>query len=209
VNRDYFGRPGAMLVAVARRSVHPFQFLFRWREPTGIYRAYTINPPGSAPARYAWAVAAARAGYRDFGRPDGSYNPTVDSWENEREMALPVDELPGWWRRNNGWEGLSPHNLSLSDWDAVLLPLHRAWSTRVPAWQNRGPASGAGAERSPGYWQSRTAAEILDELWSHAEWRPLYLGPRGQGLRTWARGEGPVGMTGSIDYGGMEDKVFH
>lgn len=206
---EYFEKAGAVVVGVARLQHNPFQFMFPRRMPDGLYGLYSVPMQTRSDSRYIWSVAAARAGYRDHGRTEGSYNPTVDSFEQEYDPVVPPSEAPAWWKRNHGWQGLSPYNLTETDWDAVFIPLHRAWSQRTPSWQNRGPASGVGAPVSAGRWQRATAAKVLAELWDSAGWESLRGRRDGNGLSRFADGKGPIGMEGDINYHGVEDQVFH
>ncbi len=207
----YFAKAGAIIVGVARKLHNPFQFMFRHKKPDGIYGLYSVPEGSEGGSHYIWGVAAARAGYRDHGRRDGSYNPTVDSWEQEYDPVVPPSEAPDWWRRNFGWAGLSPHNLTETDWDAVLIPLHRAWSQRAVGWQSRGPASGVGGAPRAGRWHKETSSEILNELWKSAKWEDLKIKPESKhGLNAVASGKGPTGMGGNISYGRqVEDHVYH
>jgi hypothetical protein len=212
---NYFEKDGAVVIGVARRLHNPFQFLFPHRKIKGIYSLFSVPTGEGDGDHYIWGAAAARAGYRDLGRPDGSYNTTVDSWEQEWDTAVfppgNTSGLPPWWRMNHGWQGLSPYNLSITDWDACLIPLHRAWAARNPAWHNRGPASGAGAPVSPGRWKGESGRKILDELWTKAEWENIKKPKdKGKGLRKFASDKAPRGMQGKISYGGqMEEHVYH
>ncbi len=212
---DYFAKSGAIVVGVARRMFNAYQWMFPHKKPNGIYGIFTIPSGGEGGGRYIWGAAASRAGYIDLGRPGkGHYNTTVDSYEQEWDIAkFPPGHtagMPDWWRIAHGWQSLSPWNLSQTDWDGVLIPLHRAWSPRLAGWQNRGPAAGAGASPRPGEWEADTAHSILGELWNSAEWKALYKkNDSGNGLRTWCDGNAPTGMTGQISYSSMEDKVYH
>jgi hypothetical protein len=212
LDHKYFEKDGAIIVGVARRLNNPFQFLFPHRKITGIFSLFS-SPTGEGDANhYIWGVAAARAGYRDESRPnnEGSYNTTVDSYEQEYDPVVDPSEVVQWWQMNHGWAGLSPHNLSTTDWDACLIPLHRAWSGRKPGWQNRGPAAGTGGTPTVGRWEKETAHRILNELWTSTEWQNLDKRKEKGPLRTFADGGGPRGMTGDISYGGqMEDHVYH
>ncbi len=207
---QYFEKPGAIVVGVARKMNNPFQFMFRHKKPDGIYGLYTVPPGKDGGGHYAWGVAAARAGYRDHGRPDGSYNYTVDSFEQEYDPVVPVNEVPQWWADNSGWQGLSPNNLSERDWDACLIPLHRAWSPRRAGWQNRPPGgSSVGATPRAGRWEKETASDILNKLWKSAKWEKLYKKGENTGLRDIADDKGPKGMDGKISYNGVEKLVYH
>jgi hypothetical protein len=205
----YFEKAGAIVVGVARKLQNPFQFMFKHKKPTGLYGLYTVPSGGDTGSHYMWGVAAARAGYRDRGRPDGSYNTTVDSFEQEFDPVVPISEVPKWWSDNHGWVGLSPHNLSETDWDAVLIPLHRAWSPRRASWQGRPPAGDIGAPHRPGRWEKATASDILDKLWKSAKWEELYKKGERNGLRSVASDKGPEGMGGKINFGGTEKLVYH
>lgn len=206
---DYFAKPGAVVVGVARRLHNPFQYMFPRKKPDGIYGLYSVPMGTKSDSRYIWSVASTRAGYRDHGRSEGSYNPTVDSFEQEYDPMVPPAEAPAWWRKNHAWVGLSPHNLTEPDWDAVFIPLHRAWSQRKPGWQNRGPAAGVGAPPVAGRWEQATAADILSKLWNSAKWEDLYRKKNGQGLRHFADGHGPSGMEGDANFDAMEKHVYH
>ena len=206
---DYFAKAGAIVVGVARKLHNPFQFMFNHKKPDGIYGLYSVPRGSPSDSRYIWAVAASRAGYHDHGRPKGAYNPTVDSYDNEYDQSVPPAQAPQWWRNNFGWQGLSPYNLSETDWDAVFLPLHRAWSARDPAWQNRGQAKNVGGPPVAGRWKSATGGAILADLWSSAKWEALKGKKSATGLGSSASGSGPMGMSGAINWNGMEDKVLH
>ncbi|MFH0907367.1 MAG: hypothetical protein V1929_01210 [bacterium] len=208
---EYFEKAGAIVVGVARKLHNPFQFMFRHKKPDGIYGLYSVPEGSDGGSHYIWGVATTRAGYRDHGRAAGSYNPTVDSWEQEYDPVVPPNQAPEWWRSNHGWAGLSPHNLTEPDWDAVFIPLHRAWSQRDAGWQNRGPASGTGGPPGAGRWQKETASDILNKLWKSSKWESLQKkNDSKHGLNAVASDKGPKGMGGNISYGGqMEDHVYH
>lgn len=75
--------------------------------------------------RHMVAIAAARAGYRDG--LQGGYNPFSDS------------NATGWYRSRN--------NLGVTDWDAVLIPLRRAW-----------------VGRTNGGWNGDSGVQVLDAI---------------------------------------------
>lgn len=114
LTRDYFLQSGAVAVGVARRVRNPFSaYLEPGATATGLFSLFDA----SAGDRQAWAVSVARAGYR-HGADEGSYDPhATDEWLADRT----VDQ----------------GNLSISDWDAVLVPIRRAWvMATATGWQD-------------------------------------------------------------------------
>ena len=103
---NYFGPAGAIVVGVARRMRNPLLFMAEDPAQPGLYKFF--NPSAGT---YAWAAAAARAGYRRPGGGVGEY------W---------TKDLEGW--VGNKW------NLSQPDWDAELIPLQWA-DTGTPVLQ--------------------------------------------------------------------------
>ncbi len=153
LTRDFFGRRGSIVVGVARRLNNPLYFAFGTKGQEGIFRAFTLDEEG----RFMWTAASARAGYnRNWpGQSRGEYDPT-------------------WWN-------IDAHNLMNTDWDALLLPLYRAFS---PA--PTGAFAGGG-----------TAGEVLSEL--SAAWRPLSSGGGAPGIQS-----APPGMSGGApDWGAL------
>jgi hypothetical protein len=121
LKESFFGKDGAIVVGVSRRLNNPLTFLFGGGAP-GIFKAFTV--PGGR--RTMWTAAAARAGYMSPREPGkGRYEATYEK----------VDLRKLW-------------NLKTSDWDATLLPLHRAW------------ADG----RTGRNWSGETAAQILNQV---------------------------------------------
>ncbi len=101
LTESFFGKDGAIVVGLRRQLNNPLAYLFAGNEP-GIFKAFTV--PGTS--RFMWTAAAARAGYQSPREPGpGHYETTFEK--------VDIDKL---------W------NLKTSDWDAVLLPLHRAWA---------------------------------------------------------------------------------
>lgn len=216
---EFFERAGALVVGLARRIQNPFQFMCAdpVRRPDGIYNAF--NP--FADNRYHWAAAAARAGYRDTGRPQGAYNSTIDSWWLFFERGPPPDPTP-WdtWRHKeakvnaNGWQHWSPRNLTETDWDAIFLPLHRAWAERIPAWQSRSEGAGRGGYEF-GEWIGETGVDILAYFWHNAAWMPLRQNANAVRLRNLANGNPPPLMSPSVDGNGSlfdansENLIWH
>lgn len=178
---------GGIVVAVARRIGNPFAVLMAGGGGGGFYDVI-----GDGGGRLMLAAAAARAGYHDVGRPapdggsDGVYSPYSDSYEivwhtNAKDEADAKDK----WQ-DRGWAGMSNRNLGLVDWDAVLVPLGRVWSRRRNAWQYRSEvaAYGGGSQLEPGSWvnDAGDAAEVLEHLREHAEWKSPVSGQRQHGL---------------------------
>jgi len=171
----YFKRPGAIIVGVARRMSNPLWFMAGSQANPGLFAFFTPQKDHEKD-RYSWAVAAARAGYFDADKENeqdsGKYNPTASS--------LKVSD----------WLG-SAQNLSEVDWDALLIPLHKAWE----------PQGGSGTK-------------ILSTLWTDgsAEWRPLYgTGPTANRLSRVASGSAPRPlMRGEISFPDeMESMILH
>lgn len=171
LRKEYFGEPGAIVVAVARCLQNPFLNTFG---DLGIFSSF--NPTTSLNGnQFMWGLAAAKAGYRDNGRGgDGAYNPTCDSHDDTRDHDVLVN--PGFhWKVNTGWK-YTAHNLTFSDWDTVLLPVRRAWSSREPAWQDRSNGHAMGPF-SVGQWEDPNAGTtLLNNLLTLTQWEPLWGG---------------------------------
>lgn len=121
LKNSFFGKDGAIVVGVRRKVNNPFAFLIGGGHP-GIFKAFSL--PGGT--RHMWTAAAARAGYMSPNSPgEGRYEMTFEN--------VPVRKL---------W------NLKTSDWDAEMLPLHRAW------------ADG----KSGRSWSGQTAGQILQKV---------------------------------------------
>ncbi len=115
LGRNFFGRDGSIVVAAKKPLANPFLQFFRSSNDaqSGLYGAF--NGTG----RDMWAVSAARAGLRfSNDSPEGDY----------------IVQYPG----DNGVQGLTSRttynslgvwNLCEDDWDAVMLPVSRAWSS--------------------------------------------------------------------------------
>jgi len=112
LTQDYFKRSGAVSVGVSRKMRNPFSSYLDSDASKGIFGLFDVGDvwslvPGRG--RKSWAVAVARAGYKKPGGEDGEYDPhaTADWVDNNREQ--------------------DKGNLSIRDWDAVLIPIRRAW----------------------------------------------------------------------------------
>jgi len=162
LKESFFAKDGSLCVGLTRRLNNPFQFMAAGGD-VGIMKPFTVNGGN----RFMWTVSAAIAGYNPTPRrpAEGRYEVTYE---------------------NNAGDRL--WNLKTSDWDAVLLPLHRAWAK--------------GKDRA---WQGETAGQILSQM-QNGPWQALYGGggaPGEQGA--------PKGMNeGSpVSYGGAEAWVLH
>ena len=158
----FFAAGGAITVGVTRKVNNPFQFMAIGGQ-LGIIRPFTLDNGN----RFMWTATAAIAGYNPKPRQDckGKYEVTYE---------------------DNGGNKL--WNLKTSDWDAELIPLHRAG------------AKGAGHA-----WTGETAGDILTKV-KGGPWVALYGGGGAPG----AQG-GPKGMNegSEINYGGAEGWVVH
>ncbi len=157
LKKEFFGKDGAIVVGIRRKLNNPFAYIFSGGQP-GIFNAFT--PPGGT--RYMWSAAAARAGFRQpKGSQEGEYEVT---FEDDQGKIRSKDEM---------W------NLKTSDWDAVLLSLHRAW------------ADG----RQGRMWSGETAAQVLQEVEGQ-------LGVAGQPAAPGMSG-------GAFSAGGAENLTMH
>lgn len=93
LKKNYFEADGAIVVGVSRPLNNPFAFVFDGREQSGIYSAFEVGDGEQT----MWSVAGARAGYRLSEWGEGEY-------------------------RNRG-SIQKKHNLCVTDWDAMFLPL--------------------------------------------------------------------------------------
>lgn len=156
LREEFFLRDGTIAVGVKRRLNNPFFFIFGSLAEEGMFRFF--NPSPGRP-RDMWGVATAIAGYQSPNEPgDGRYEVTYED--------VPIRKL---------W------NLKTGDWDAELVPLHRAWA--------RGESG-----RSL---QGETAATVLSKMRQK-------LGVTGQ---TAPRGVGGGG--GDLSTGGLEGWTVH
>jgi len=155
LKKTFFGRDGAIVVGVARRLNNPMQFMIGDRERPGLYGAYSAGSD-----RTMWTASAARAGY------------AIGSGRT-RAAGLPGNYL-------STWE--PPDNLKWSDWDAILLPLHRAWSN------GRGHT-----------WSGLSGTRILDHLWRSSRWQAL-TGGSGVSLDRIGSNHPPPGLRGRMRY---------
>lgn len=160
LEEKYFAKGGAIIVGASRRLNNPFQFMAVGGD-VGIMKPFTVRSGN----RFMWTASAAIAGYNPKPRNEarGKYEVT---YENNSGNKL--------------W------NLKTSDWDAVLLSLHRAW-----------------AEGKNRNWNGETAGEILNAV--KGAWEPLYGGGGAPG----DEGAPKLMGGGSVNYGGAEGWVVH
>jgi len=168
LNREFFNKNGALVVGLTRRLNNPLQFLVAGGE-LGIIRPFTLD----GGSRYMWTASAARAGYNP--PKEGATKPELDcSGEYEETWITRTgDDL---------W------NLKTSDWDAVLLPLHRAWTK--------------GENRK---WTGVSAGQILTEV-KGGPWVPLY---GGGGAPENEKAPKLMDGGGAVSYGSAEAWVVH
>jgi len=183
LNKPFFMGGGSIVVAVSRPLRNPFALFVSSGGAGGLYGAFAEN------GRMMTAVAAARAGYKDIGRDmpgtgeeKGAYNPFDDSYEIDPEGEKRNKGKNLW--TTNGWTKLS-RNLSVTDWDATLIPLKRAWTGKAKSsWQNRSGAewnqsNGYGESDNPyesGQWTSDSSVAVLNHLLTAAPWQDLKTG---------------------------------
>lgn len=156
LEEKFFLRDGTIAVGIKRRLNNPFFFIFGSLAEEGMFRFFHPSP---GQPRDMWGVATAIAGYQSPNEPGaGRYEVTYED--------VPIRKL---------W------NLKTSDWDAQLVPLHRAW------------ASGQSGRNV----QGETAAKVLSKMRQK-------LGVSGQ---TAPRGVGAGG--GDLATGGLEGWTVH
>ena len=90
---NYFGKDGNIVVGVSRPLNNPFSYVFGGGEKSGVYAAFTTG----GGSQTMWSISGARAGYRLGSWKKGEYS-------NRRNLS-------------------AADNLSVTDWDAMFLPL--------------------------------------------------------------------------------------
>ena len=103
VNGSYFGKSGTISVGVRRKNENVFMRILGRIE--GIFKAFDPDWNDEGADTYTYVFASAKAGYKDKG-------------ESVESLQYKVDWQPG----NQEW------NLCQSDWDAVFVPVSRAYS---------------------------------------------------------------------------------
>lgn len=112
LSSNFFGQAGSIVVAAKKTMVNPFSAISGIDTDSGVYAGFNGN------GRDMWVVSAARAGV--------CLNGTAGSYS----VLQPNPVLTGSARYTSGvW------NLCEEDWDAVMIPVNRAWNnTAIDAW---------------------------------------------------------------------------
>ncbi len=162
LQKQYFAERGSLRVALTRRLNNPFQFMIGGGGQ-GVFKPFTLDGGN----RFMWTVAAAIAGYNPKPRnaANGKYEVTFENNSG-----------------NNLW------NLKTSDWDAELIPLHRAGAR--------------GENRS---WTGESGGQILNEM-RGGPWKPLYGGGGALGAQGAPKG---MSVGAQVSYGAAEGWVLH
>ena len=109
----YFGKSGAVTVAIVRKTSNPLSFFSGGRsmDAPGLLSAFNPSVAGGNRPEFMCAIASARAGYKQYDK------------DKERKMKS-SDYTIGYVlaEREKTW------NLVETDWDAVMLPVKHAWS---------------------------------------------------------------------------------
>lgn len=105
---SFFGKAGSIVVAAKRPLTNPFSWMGDESTTRGLYAAFSPDRKNNG-NNDMWAVSAARAGVRLEKNPDGHY-----------VVQYPGEKVSGY--TNDVW------NLCEEDWDAVLIPVSRAWN---------------------------------------------------------------------------------
>ncbi len=161
LREEFFTERGSIIVGVSRKANNPFEFM-AINGQHGITKPFSLDNGN----RYMWTASAAIAGY----------NP-IPLQSSRGEYEVTYENNSG----NNLW------NLKTSDWDAVLLPLHRARSK--------------GRNRS---WQGESGGSVLAEV-KNSPWKSLYGGGSGVGSQRAPRLMG----NGDFSYNSAERLILH
>ena len=103
LSKNFFGKNGSIVVAAKKSMVNPFEIIFGSDDSkSGLYGAF--NGTG----RDMWAISAARAG--------------VNLRRGGYEVQWPGERVSSLYNSSSIW------NLCEEDWDAVMLPVARAWN---------------------------------------------------------------------------------
>ena len=113
LTQSFFGKAGSIIVAAKRPATNPFNALAV--DTNGFYGAFNTNIGDL------WCISASRAGVK------------LDSDTNNGYYRV---LFPGANGAVGGYNGTGVWNLCEENWDAVMLPISRAWNdTNVNSWQ--------------------------------------------------------------------------
>lgn len=112
LTRNFFGKDGTIVVAAKKSMVNPFEIIFGSSDSnSGFYGAF------SGTGQEMWTISTARAGLRFNTDAVGNYRV---QWPGTHTSQYNIKSV---------W------NLCEEDWDAVMLPVARAWNdTATNAW---------------------------------------------------------------------------
>lgn len=167
--QGFFGKGGAILVGVARKARNPWEQITGLGKVEGLFRAFNF----SKGVTHLWAVAAARAGYKEWGEKD----------ESRYQLGYTPD---------NGNDFRYCWNLRQTDWDALFIPVKHAYDYCV------GTRGGTPVFRPAG------GGNPLQDVMT-ASWQPLAGGSHSM----WGAPSAPPGMSGSLNWGGLNDRMRH
>ena len=186
----FFGKSGAITVAIVRKTSNPLSLFSRsGRSMTapGLLAAFNPSVAGGNRPEFMCAIASARAGYKQY--------------DKDKEKKLKSsDYTVGYVKAdlNKSW------NLSETDWDAVMLPVKHAWSLCAGAGNAQTFAPGGG--------------DILKEIlldkkgWVDANGKTV----DGKKLPDWEKLPPPGGMIADknakerkLDWGKLRDYLAH
>jgi Na+-transporting methylmalonyl-CoA/oxaloacetate decarboxylase gamma subunit len=153
LKKEYFVKNGALVVGAKRRLNNPFYAILANNANGGVFRAFTVPS-----ARSMWTASAAIAGHKP------AYNPGTGVYE----VTYTEPSIEKLW------------NLKQTDWDAVMIPLHRARSLGTD-----------------GSWDSETGGQVLQKV----------AGELGTGQETAPKGMSSQGATFSP--AGTERQLRH
>ena len=108
LDKNYFGKSGSIIVAAKRPLKNPFTTMFDSNAKKSLYGAF------NGKNKDMWVISAARAGVRFNNDNLGYYR-----------IQYPDEKIEKHDYTNNVW------NLCEDDWDAVLIPVARAWNNTI------------------------------------------------------------------------------
>ena len=108
---NYFGKAGTISVGIRRKNENVFLRFLKTIE--GIFMAFDPDWNGDGEETHTYVFASAKAGYRDKG--------STQSQTDYSSRAYRID----WDANDQDW------NLCQSDWDAVFVPVRKAYSSAI------------------------------------------------------------------------------